>query len=60
MSKRLIDKSSRTIKSQTDWNRVDALTDETIDYSDIPATDIDFWQDAVKHTRVQPTSLRKN
>lgn len=28
--------SRKAIQSQTDWAAVDALTDDTIDYSDIP------------------------
>jgi len=32
--------------SKTDWARLDAMTDEDIDYSDIPATDAEFWKDA--------------
>ncbi len=32
--------------SQTDWDRVDALTDEEIDTSDIPPLDNDFFANA--------------
>jgi uncharacterized protein (DUF4415 family) len=32
--------------SQTDWNRVDALTDEAIDTSDIPPLDDQFFRRA--------------
>lgn len=45
-------------KSQTDWDRVDALTDETIDYSDIPATDQEFWRHAIKHPRMESVPKR--
>lgn len=51
MSKPLIIRGFRRGKSQTDWTRVDALVDETIDYSDIPPTDEEFWQEAVTHSR---------
>jgi uncharacterized protein (DUF4415 family) len=33
-------------KSQTDWERLDALKDEDIDYSDIPELDEHFWANA--------------
>ena len=32
--------------SQTDWERVDALTDDEIDTSDIPPLDDDFFANA--------------
>jgi uncharacterized protein (DUF4415 family) len=32
--------------SQTDWDRIDALTDEDIDTSDIPPLDDDFFTHA--------------
>ena len=34
----------KSIKS--DLQRVDAMSDKDIDYSDVPATDVDFWQAA--------------
>jgi uncharacterized protein (DUF4415 family) len=33
-------------KSQTDWERLDALKNEDIDYSDIPELDEQFWANA--------------
>jgi uncharacterized protein (DUF4415 family) len=33
-------------KSQTDWERLDALKDEDIEYSDIPELDEEFWANA--------------
>ena len=36
--------SKKSIKS--DLARVDAMSDEDVDYSDVPATDVDFWQAA--------------
>ena len=40
--------SGKAIKkpSRTDWNRVDAMTDEEIDTSDIPPLDEAFFADA--------------
>ena len=40
-----------TLPDETDWERVDALTDEDIDAAassdpDAPPTDADFWKDA--------------
>lgn len=32
--------------SRTDWQRIDAMTDNDIDYSDIPELDDDFFQHA--------------
>ena len=32
--------------SQTDWNRIDAMADEDIDYSDVPELDAEFWKAA--------------
>lgn len=32
--------------SETDWERVDAMSDEDIDTSDIPPLDEDFWENA--------------
>lgn len=34
-------------KSRTDWKRVDAMTDEEIDYSEIPEVDEAWFDDAV-------------
>jgi len=32
--------------SQTDWERVNKLSDDEIDFTEIPETKDDFWQDA--------------
>jgi len=32
--------------SQTDWESVNKLSDDDIDFSDIPEITEDFWQDA--------------
>ena len=32
--------------NKTDWERLKKMTDKDIDYSDIPETDIEFWNDA--------------
>ncbi|EKD92406.1 MAG: hypothetical protein ACD_29C00023G0002 [uncultured bacterium] len=46
-------------KSKTDLTKFDTLTDETIDYSDIPDFKDEFWANAtvVDHTK-KPISLR--
>jgi uncharacterized protein (DUF4415 family) len=36
--------------TKTDWDRLSQLNDKDIDYSDIPETDKDFWNDAGLHT----------
>lgn len=33
-------------KSATDWDRIDAMTDEIIDVSDIPPLDASFFDEA--------------
>ena len=48
-----------TLPDETDWERVDALTDEDIDAAassdpDAPPTDADFWTDA---TVVMPENI---
>ncbi len=32
--------------SQTDWERVNQLSDQDIDFDDIPETTDEFWKDA--------------
>lgn len=32
--------------SLTDWDRVDKLSDDQIDFSDIPETNEEFWKEA--------------
>ncbi len=32
--------------SQTDWERVSKLSDDDIDFTDIPETTDEFWKDA--------------
>jgi len=36
------DKNSTSKHPQTDWQKLEAMTDEEIDYSDIPPLDDDF------------------
>ena len=48
-----------TLPDETDWERVDALTDEDLDAAaasdpDAPLTDADFWKDA---TVVMPENI---
>lgn len=33
-------------KSKTNWDRLDRMTDEEIDLSEIPELDTDFWENA--------------
>ena len=43
---------------KTDWKRVNNLTDKTIDYSDIPDTSFDFWEDAAISYPVKKVTLK--
>ena len=42
--------------SGTDWERLNAMSDEDIDTSDIPELDDDFFQQAELHLPVKKTS----
>lgn len=46
--------------SQTDWNRLDALGDDDIDYSDAPELGADFWKEAkvLDHGAKKPITIR--
>ena len=39
-------KRDLTRKSETDWNRIDSMRDEDIDFSDIPEMGEEFFEDA--------------
>lgn len=56
-SKKQLERSSN--KSRTNFSRLDAMSDNDIDYSDIPELDDTFWAKAkvVDHTK-QAISLR--
>lgn len=44
--------------SKTDWNRVDAMKDQDIDYSEIPELDDEFFKNAIivmPHNKVTVT-----
>lgn len=43
-----------TIKSETDWARVDAMRDEDIDYSDIPEITAEMWARSVPFVATLP------
>ena len=38
-----MNRKNTTTKSQTDWERLDAMTDDDIDYSDIPPITDEMW-----------------
>ncbi len=46
MSKEHIVRYKKGMKSRTDWARVDAMTDDDIDYSDCHELDEEFWANA--------------
>ena len=40
------DRPTKSLRDQTNYHRLDAMKGADIDYSDIQATDEDFWADA--------------
>ena len=40
-------KDNLKMKSRTDWDKIDAMSDDEIDYSDIPELTDDFFKKAV-------------
>lgn len=46
MRKEHIVRYKKSMKDETDWTRINAMTDEDIDCSDNPATDETFWATA--------------
>lgn len=48
------------LESETDWGRLESMTDDDVDLSDIPAISPDFWASAsgAKIRRQQPITLR--
>lgn len=54
MKKRDLKKQSTpSVKSRTDWQRVDAMTDQDIDYSDIPELTDEFFAKALEQPPVK-------
>ncbi|MDQ3181038.1 MAG: BrnA antitoxin family protein [Acidobacteriota bacterium] len=47
-------KQNTTRKSETDWARLDAMTDEDIDYSDIPPITDEMWAKGVWRKGLKP------
>jgi uncharacterized protein (DUF4415 family) len=41
-----VNKKNTRKKSQTDWEKVDSITDDDINFSDIPELDNDFFKNA--------------
>ncbi len=46
MTKPAITRGRSQVTSQSDWERIDGLSDEDIDYSDAPELGSDFWATA--------------
>ena len=57
MKKRSTTKKSAT--DQTDWKRIDAMTDEDIDFSDIPEITPEMVARAVLRRNFKPISRKK-
>jgi uncharacterized protein (DUF4415 family) len=53
-----VKKSDMKKQSGTDWARVDSLTDENIDYSDIPELGDDFFEKATFVPAKQLVTIR--
>jgi uncharacterized protein (DUF4415 family) len=49
-------------KSQTDWAKIDSMTDEDIDYSDIPPMTDEMWKNGVlmKNGKPVPKKNQEN
>ena len=45
--------------SQTDWARIDAMTDEDIDFSDIPRTTPEFWANGIVRKGLKPVVRKR-
>ena len=46
-------------KSQTDWARIDAMTDDDIDYSDIPPLTPERFANAIVRRGFKPVQVKK-
>lgn len=57
MKKKAITKKSRA--DRTDWARVDALDDESIDFSDVPETTPEMFARAVLRRNFKPIPRKK-
>lgn len=47
-----------TKKSQTDWARIDAMTDEDIDFTDLPEITDEMWEKGVLQKGAKTNSLK--
>ncbi|MFA6011947.1 MAG: BrnA antitoxin family protein [Desulfobacteraceae bacterium] len=45
-------------KSQTDWSRVDSMSDEAIDYSDIPEVTPELFAKAILRKGLKPVTRK--
>lgn len=45
-------------ESQTDWARIDSMTDEDIDFSDIPRTTPEFWKNGFVRKGLKPVTKK--
>ncbi|MEK6281764.1 MAG: BrnA antitoxin family protein [Acidobacteriota bacterium] len=52
-------KRSTTKKSETDWKRIDAMTDADIDFSDIPEVTPEMFARAVLRRNFKPIPRKK-
>lgn len=52
-------KSSTTNESLTDWERLDAMTDEDIDFSDSPEITLEMFATAVVRRGLKPATKKQ-
>ncbi|MEJ7863311.1 MAG: hypothetical protein WKF90_16900, partial [Pyrinomonadaceae bacterium] len=52
-----MNKQNTTKESQTDWARIDAMTDEDINLSDIPEITEEMWAKAIWRKGSKPIQL---
>ena len=56
-TKKELDEKIKRGEDETDWERLDAMSDDDIDYSDIPPLDDSFWENA---KLIIPSNRRKS
>ncbi|MBX3291060.1 MAG: BrnA antitoxin family protein [Acidobacteria bacterium] len=54
-----MNRKNTTTKSQTDWERLDAMTDDDIDYSDIPPITDEMWARGVLRKGLKPVPKKQ-
>ncbi|MGI8542618.1 MAG: BrnA antitoxin family protein [Aridibacter sp.] len=50
----MMSKKDNSQKSQTDWERLDKMTDDDIDFSDIPRMTPEMWENGILQKNFKP------